>query len=656
MQILSIHLYNAKGEMRTVHFKLGQVNIITGRSDTGKSALISIIEYCMSRSECNIPHGVIRDSVAWYAVLYQYKSTQIFIAKSAPKVGASSQSQVYFDIGVTVNIPSFEKLIPNSNDNDVADYLTNLIGIRENINIPPDNQTRLSLEANIKHAKIYLFQRQNIIANPDILFHRQLEDYMPQAIRDTLPYFLGAVPESRITLSEDLRIAKREHKLAERRLTEAENIVGNGFRKGISLLGEARQVGLISSDNNPKTPEEALTLLRQILSKAEQGTRSLLESSDKPVLEAVRSEIAQFNDELKNLEERILISESLKKESDGYQTEASEQKMRLQSINLFDGSKHDTTICPLCSSKLEQPIVEISALNARLNEMTTSLTTVQREYPRMEKYINELKEEQSLLRQKIRERKATLEGIIAASEESKKIDNDNAQIARVLGRISFYLENVQSPSEDSSLSKEVERLKNQITAIESELNDENIEENKISILSLLQQWMTSWAITLELEQKEFPYRLDIDKLTVITDRPPRPIRMNQMGSAANWLGCHLLAHIALHKYFIVQNRPVPHFLFLDQPSQVYFPSDMYNNMEGKVEEVIDSDRVAVVRMFNFLFEICQELSPEFQIIVTEHANLSDERFQASLVEQPWTDGRALIPESWITKPPKLLSP
>ena len=30
------------------------------------------------------------------------------------------------------------------------------------------------------------------IANPDILFHRQNREWMPQTIRDTLPYFLGA--------------------------------------------------------------------------------------------------------------------------------------------------------------------------------------------------------------------------------------------------------------------------------------------------------------------------------------------------------------------------------------------------------------------------------------------------------------------------------
>ena len=42
--------------------------------------------------------------------------------------------------------------------------------------------------------------------------------------------------------------------------------------------------------------------------------------------------------------------------------------------------------------------------------------------------------------------------------------------------------------------------------------------------------------------------------------------------------------------------------------------------------------------------------PHFQIIIMEHANLgNNERFQNSLVEEPWTDGKALIPENWISR-------
>jgi hypothetical protein len=43
----------------------------------------------------------------------------------------------------------------------------------------------------------------------------------------------------------------------------------------------------------------------------------------------------------------------------------------------------------------------------------------------------------------------------------------------------------------------------------------------------------------------------------------------------------------------------------------------------------------------------QALGYLYQARVTEHANLPETWFQNALVEEPWRNGRALIPESWL---------
>jgi hypothetical protein len=75
---------------------------------------------------------------------------------------------------------------------------------------------------------------------------------------------------------------------------------------------------------------------------------------------------------------------------------------------------------------------------------------------------------------------------------------------------------------------------------------------------------------------------------------------------------------------------------------------VYEATEGTPEDTrsADADIVAVQQMFDLLFTVCEELFPNFQIIVTEHANLEDERFQKALVEEPWFGTSALIPETW----------
>ncbi|MEI8633067.1 DUF3732 domain-containing protein [Vibrio sp. PP-XX7] len=114
------------------------------------------------------------------------------------------------------------------------------------------------------------------------------------------------------------------------------------------------------------------------------------------------------------------------------------------------------------------------------------------------------------------------------------------------------------------------------------------------------------------------------------------------------MGYHLVAYIALAKWFIEQNRPVPSFVFFDQPTQVFFPSD--NRGQGNLSDIEkDEDREAVINMFKWLTNISKELAPNLQIIVTDHADIDEPWFQDRPVQPKWRGQYALIPHEWINK-------
>jgi hypothetical protein len=119
--------------------------------------------------------------------------------------------------------------------------------------------------------------------------------------------------------------------------------------------------------------------------------------------------------------------------------------------------------------------------------------------------------------------------------------------------------------------------------------------------------------------------------------------MYEMGSGENWLGCHLLTYLALHKWFVERKRPVPHLLMLDQPTQVYFPADPPEDMS--VTDLADEDRGAVERMFRLIFDLAEKLAPNLQIIITDHADLAADWFQEAIVER-WRKGQKLVPIEW----------
>jgi hypothetical protein len=41
----------------------------------------------------------------------------------------------------------------------------------------------------------------------------------------------------------------------------------------------------------------------------------------------------------------------------------------------------------------------------------------------------------------------------------------------------------------------------------------------------------------------------------------------------------------------------------------------------------EDDRAAVIRMFQLVFEVVASLSPKFQVIITEHADIDEKWFQ-----------------------------
>jgi len=640
MQIIEIVLYNIHGDTRTLNLKLGRVNIITGKSKTGKSAITSIIEYCLGRSKFLIPEGVIRQKVAWYAIKLQVNDMEVFIAKAPPEGDGLSQSQVFLKVEKKVEVPEISELTPNTNDTALAHYLGQLIGFSSNKHNPKEGSTRDSLEANFKHSRIFLFQKQSVIANENILFHRQQEDFIPQAIKDTLPYFLGAVREDQLKLEEELRSTKRVLKRLKRKKEENQMLSGKGITKAINLLEEAKQVGL--TDNQIPDDVDVIAVLSNVLSWRPSYTAEF-ETDELLILQGERQRVIS---ELEGINEKIRAAESYAHEAIGFWTEANQQRLRLESISLFN-DEEDSNKCPLCSNHLDVEVPTVKLINDSLFEIRGNLEEVVRERPKLRTYIEKSQRDRENLKQKVVQLDSSIESLLYEKQVAEEMKDLNNRKSRVQGRISLFLDNYNELQNEEIFEQQIKSLEERISFLEEILEEEKTEELLSSILSRISRYMTSWAEDLGLEYSESPYRLDIKNLTVVADQYDRPIPMYRMGSGENWLGCHVISHLALHRFFIEKQRPVPSILVLDQPTQVYFPPEKYENMEGDTNELTDEDRQAVTKLFNLIIKVCEELAPNLQIIILDHANLDNDTFQEALVEQPWRNGVALIPTDWL---------
>lgn len=635
LRLLSISVYGADGDRRDVKFNAHGLSILTGESKTGKSAVIHIVDYCLGSKSCHVPEGIIRQKVAWFLVLLTDGESHVTIARRNPSQGYSTSSDIHVQIeGSEARLPQYEDLRQNIDLDGLRSVLCKLVGLTENLFVPPEDNTRRPLEANFSHAKIYCFQDQSIIDNKNQLFFNAQDGFVAQAIKDTLPYFVGAVSDTELVDRFELNRLRRQLRIAEKRLEARASWQDASLLRANALLAEAREVGLVPFDARPASAEDVFNMLLQA---AQADVRDAMSESDGSELEElfVRKEALR----VRYFELSELINEALSLESNGgrYSAELSEQQARLSAVKLLHSAGDDRVECPLCSSHVTPEQGGIRSLTAELEEVSSRIHSLHDRSPRLQSYIKELRAQRDDVEQEVHSNQAQINSIVSQSAILKSMREERVRRSRVQGRISSFLELVESSAEDDE-NEDILLLRHSVARLESGLSGDAYEDRLRNAESNISEFMTEYARMLDLEHASGRTRLDFKRLTVVSDTEHAPIRLENMGSGDNWVGCHVIAHAALHRWFRNRSRPVPAFLILDQPSKAHYPPD-----ESQVDEVEDDDRRAVIRLFRFLYE--RALEDGFQIIVVDHADEADDWFQESIVER-WRGGQKLVPDHW----------
>ncbi len=643
VQLLDIVLYSHRGERRLLSFRLGEMNIITGDSRTGKSALINIVDYCLGSSSCNVPEGIIRSHVSWYGVRLTDGSSQHFVGRRSPESGRTTTSDAYYVVGSEVSIPSADEISATTNINSVVERLADVVGISLNLHEPPAGQTRDPVSATLRHALAYVFQSQVEISQPGFLFHKQSDNWVAQSIKDTLPYFLGAVDRDFVAKKQQLSDLRRQLREQERLLTRLQSIAGEGLSGAAPLLAEARGLGLLPSSAGATTPEDTVALLRSALTDSPDDQLNRYEESiDQDEFDRLRNEQTILRDRHRRQQYELDAMRSLLDDKSGYSTETMEQVFRLSSIGIFRSTEN--RLCPVCEQPTPEHVPSAQEIRGELRRAADQLESVRRSTLGLEALILDQEKAVAETRRLLRENRIASEALRRSDDRLIGLRDVAVRQAHVLGRISLFCESIPPLEESSDLSRKIDEIRREIGQIEAELSGEGLQERLDWILSVVGSWLTEWAIRLEHEFKGNPFRLDVRRLQVVVDVDTVPIPMGRMGSAANALCCHIIAHLALHVWFARNGRPVPRFLFLDQLSQAYFPADQeVVRLRGEIK---DQDRRAVIGILQLIREVVAELSPDLQVIVTEHADVIEDWYQASVVER-WREDRALIPKTWI---------
>lgn len=643
LQIRSISVYSLRGERRDVNFKLGSLNIVTGKSKTGKSALLDIVDYCWGRAECTIAEGAIRRTVSWFAVLFDHDGEGVLVARKNPGPAGRSSDEVYLERGVDILPETSDGFQKNITAEGLKAQLSAILGISENVHIPEETSTREPLEASSRHAILFSLQNQDEIANRRFLFHRQGEQFFPAAIRDVLPYFMGVVDEDHFLTIKRFQDARARLRKLERDYAEVQALSQQTTRAAAALVEEARRSGLLPSGGAPSDAASAVALLRAATQP--QGMNFNDPGDPQADLPGLDERRRGYLAELSDIRDEIADIERLSREASAFETEAKEQEARLASIGLMEhghDAGHET--CPVCESRLAVPVPTVTEIRNSLVGIQRQLSGVRRDAPRLQERTAALEGRRAAVSEQLRTVQRDIAQRIQDNERLRAAQNQFVEQARVAGRVAYYLENAGAATPTSELPAQIRQLKAELEALQAAIDANAAEDRLATALNLVGRDLTAFAAALGLEHGDNPLRLDLKNLTVVADTNDGPLQLAQMGSGENWVGYHVAAHLSLHKLFRKRSRPVPGFLMLDQPSQAHYPPD--RDQEGRIDGLEDEDQEAVRSLFRLLHEFTASLNAGMQIIVSDHVELLDEWFRDSIAER-WRDDIALIPMSWL---------
>ncbi|MEI9814243.1 MAG: hypothetical protein WDO18_17060 [Acidobacteriota bacterium] len=219
-QISQIVLWpkNPQRKIRTVKFERGRVNVISGHSRTGKSAIIPIIDYCLGSRRCAIPTGVIREKTSWFGVVVTTSEGEKLFARREPEQQQATDD-MYVQEATHITIP---EVITKNATRDFVKHRLDAISMLTTLSFTTDDATSNGQgRPSFRDLAAFNFQPQNIVANPNVLFYKADTLEHRNKLRSILPYVLGALSGETLAQRHELQRLQRELR---RKATDLRNI------------------------------------------------------------------------------------------------------------------------------------------------------------------------------------------------------------------------------------------------------------------------------------------------------------------------------------------------------------------------------------------------------------------------------------------------
>ncbi|WP_236870689.1 DUF3732 domain-containing protein [Burkholderia pseudomallei] len=588
------------------------MNVLSGESHTGKSALLDIIDYCFLASSHKLPDSIINENVGWYGLRFYVNDKTYALARRSPRGNEVSEEYYFSSTGVVPDFPE-----RTTREEDIREILEGEFHIDEKVTVAYGGK---AIKANSKVSFRYFFLfntiSEDIITNSKVFFDKQAEERYREALPRIFDMALGIDDLANMAARERKELLEKELQRAERKNAQLSSGSDEFDKEVRQIAVKAAEYGIFNGSPSTISREVVRRAIDEAASAdtgraldryAEASAELFSVERRLRKLNQFTSEYRAYKDTLKNAEDSLLPIEQLIK----------------QAPSVLKSEIFDDLI-----SSLKADLLAVKKSTARKQPVDGQINTM----------VRSLQEERVKL-----ERELTglpREPLSFASEREKWLFVGEAK-----GRFSAY--DAVAPVVVAEVPMlQTDELQEQIDAIQVR----DVDETRASVVSMINEIAqgllkdTKNALAnYSTYQTDFAYKEKRLRL-----RKPRSSLIENVGSSSNHMFLHLLQFLALHEVAISHKSPfVPSFLIIDQPSRPYYPDEKAK--DNVILENSDSEKVSIAfQLLNdFVARMNKEYETEFQMIVFEHVpkdTFAGMNYVHLLPE--FRGGEALIPPSW----------
>ncbi|MES2979136.1 MAG: DUF3732 domain-containing protein [Pseudomonadota bacterium] len=656
-QIRAILLWprNSAFRPRRLRFDLGKVNVISGASRTGKSAVIPIIDYCLGSSTCSIPVNTIRKHCEWFGIVVATAQGDKLFARREPGAQRNTDDMFLMEAESIDVIP--HRIVKNTNADAVKRLLDELAALSKLDFASGDESTGFDGRPSFRDLSAFTFQPQNIVANPDVLFFKTNTYEHREKLRKIFPYVLGAVTPGLMAKQFELQRTRSELRRKERELKEAQEVSSRWLADLTAKFSEAQELGLTPKPEQPPTRGQMIELLEEVVARTDLtitvSTATISEAlSELNGLEAEEREVSR---ELTTLRHRLEEMNRMRVGGNEYDAAIGLQRGRLQLSSWLIGHTADEADCPMCGSHTASALSKLRVLSARLQEVEVE-AGIDKEVPAaFDRELQRVTTEVGVTTERLRSVQIRKRALSGRSKEASERQFAAKKAERFVGNLETALDLHRRLGSDSGLVEEVAKLRAVVLTLEAALREQDLDARKRRALDAVNTHAGRLLPFLDVENADDPISLEISDLTIKVRGADRDDFLSEIGSGSNWLSYHLAMLLALHQFFLSQaHSPVPGFLVLDQPSQVYFPKNLVRRPDEEEQDLRlrDEDINAVRKVFEVLGKVVLKAEGKLQVIVLDHAGRDVWGEIPGVVgRKEWREGVKLVPITWLEENP-----